>query len=479
MARIPDSEIERIKREVDLVALIQSKGITFHKHGSKDLAAKCPFHQEKTGSLIVTPSKNIWNCMGCDKGGSVFDFVMAYEGVSFRHAYEVLAQGDVKTLMRASQPVKHSSTPKLENPVTFDVDDYTVMKQVNDYYHQRLKQTPLALEYLRKRGITEEAIETFQIGYSDRTLGLRLPSAETKAGGEMRARLKKLGLFRAETGHEHMNGCVTFPIISAAGITEMYGRKVYNNLRPGTSYHLYLEGPHVGIFNAAALTASREIILCESIIDALTFWCAGFRHVTSIYGAKGFTEELWQAFLTHKTERVYLAYDRDRSGDEAAERDAARFLSKGIECYRVRFPHGMDANDYARKVTPPDKSLRLLLQSSEWLGKGKPPEKPMVEPPAEKQPWGKSAGGRGRLPGEGVGPAVERRGARRGRGRRTSAVCQQRLVANRPGLDAGTLLARPVQGSGGAAKPVAANGRGTRSSPDRKSLARVFFFSSC
>ena len=96
--------------------MIQSKGITFHKHGSKDLAAKCPFHQEKTGSLIVTPSKNIWNCMGCDKGGSVFDFVMAYEGVSFRHAYEVLAQGDVKTLMRASQPVKHSSTPKLGKP---------------------------------------------------------------------------------------------------------------------------------------------------------------------------------------------------------------------------------------------------------------------------------------------------------------------------------------------------------------------------
>jgi DNA primase len=386
MPRIPDTEIERIKREVDLVALIQSKGIECRKHGSKDLAAKCPFHEDDTASLIVTPHKNIWHCMGCGKAGSVFDFVMAYEGMSFRHAYEVLAQGDVKSLMRAGPPVKRAFTPKLESPVTFDADDYTVTGQVIDYYHQRLKQVPLALDYLKKRGLTEEAIDAFRIGYADRTLGLRLPSAETKAGGEIRERLKKIGLLRAESGHEHFNGCVTFPIISAAGITEVYGRKVYNNLRPGTHYHLYLPGPHVGIFNAAALTASREIIVCESIIDALTFWCAGFRHVTCIYGTEGFTDELEQALLAHKTERVYLAYDRDKAGDRAADRDAARFLAKGIECYRIRFPQGMDANDYARKVGPPDKSLRLLIQSAEWLGKGKAPEKPSVPPPVEPTP---------------------------------------------------------------------------------------------
>ena len=386
MARIPDTEIERIKRDVDLVALVQSKGIECRKHGSKDLAARCPFHAEETASFIITPAKNIWHCMGCGKGGSVFDFIMNYEGMSFRHAYEVLAQGDVKTLMRASQPVKHSSTPKLESPITFDADDYTVTAQVIDYYHQRLKQTPLALEYLQKRGITEEAVNTFQIGYADRTLGLRLPAAATRAGGEIRERLKKIGLLRAETGHEHFNGCCVFPIRGQAGITEVYGRKVYNNLRPGTHYHLYLPGPHTGIWNVAALTASREIILCESIIDALTFWCAGFRHVTCIYGTEAFTDELWEAFLTHKTERVYLAYDRDKAGDRATDRDAARFLSKGIECFRVKFPQGMDANDYARKVTPPDRSLRLLIQSAEWLGKGQAPKKTSVEQSLEVAP---------------------------------------------------------------------------------------------
>ena len=353
MARIPESEVARIKREVDLVALVRSKGIELKRHGSKDLAGRCPFHEEDTASLIVTPEKNLWHCMGCGKGGSVLDFVMAHDGLSFRHAFEVLASGDVKTLMRSNAPVKHASTPKLESPVAFDADDQTVLRQVIDYYHERLKQTPMALEYLQKRGISAEAIEHFQIGFADRTLGLRLPGAVTKAGGEIRERLKKVGILRAETGHEHFNGCVVFPIMGGVGdIAEVYGRKVYNNLRPGTLYHLYLPGPHVGIFNQECLTASREIILCEAVIDALTFWCAGFRNVTCIYGTEGFAEELWQALLDAKVERVYLAYDRDAAGDRAAARDAERFLAKGIECLRVKFPAGMDANEYARKVTP-------------------------------------------------------------------------------------------------------------------------------
>jgi DNA primase len=148
MARIPQSEVDRIKAEVDLVALIQSKGIELKRHGSKDLAARCPFHEEDTASLIVTPAKNLWHCMGCGKGGSVIDFVMAHEGMSFRHAYEVLVHGcgvragqaehgQIAALWRASRPVKHSFTRKLASPVGFDADDQSALRQVIDYYHER------------------------------------------------------------------------------------------------------------------------------------------------------------------------------------------------------------------------------------------------------------------------------------------------------------------------------------------------------
>jgi DNA primase len=99
----------------------------------------------------------------------------------------------------------------------------------------------------------------------------------------MRSRLQRLGILR-ESGHEHFNGSVVFPIFDLEGnVLGMYGRKITPNLREGTPLHLYLPGPHRGVWNEHALQASKEIILCESIIDALTFWCAGFRNVTASY----------------------------------------------------------------------------------------------------------------------------------------------------------------------------------------------------
>ena len=127
-------------------------------------------------------------------------------------------------------------------------------------------------------------IDHFKLGFANRTLGLRLPDKNRKAGAEIRTRLEKLGVIR-ESGHEHFNGSLVIPVIDAHGqVTEVYGRKITDNLRPGTPLHLYLPGPHRGVWNIAALAASKEIILCESLVDALTFWCAGYRHVTTSYG---------------------------------------------------------------------------------------------------------------------------------------------------------------------------------------------------
>lgn len=103
----------------------------------------------------------------------------------------------------------------------------------------------------------------------------------------------------------------------------------------------------------------------------------GFQNVTCLFGTEGFTDELWRAMLDHKVQRVKLAYDADDAGERAAQRDAERFRAQGVEVYRVRFPHGMDANDYARKVKPADRSLALLLNAAVWLGAGtRPPVKP-------------------------------------------------------------------------------------------------------
>ena len=380
MARIPEAEIERLKNEVSVERLVEAAGIALAKSG-KDRLGRCPFHEDDTASLVVTPSKNLWHCFGCGLGGGPIDWVMKRQGVSFRHAVELLkADPSLAAQEAAAGPVKHSTVRKLAAPVAINADDAALLAQVIDYYHATLKQSPEALAYLESRGLTgaaaREAIDTFKLGYANRSLGLRLPEKNRQAGAELRGRLQKLGIYR-ESGHEHFNGSLVVPIFNEAGqVVEVYGRKIRADLRPGTPKHLYLPGPHAGVWNGQALQASKEIILCEALIDALTFWCAGYRNVTSAYGVEGFTDEILAAFKTHGTQRVLIAFDRDEAGERGAAKVAERLLAVGIDCFRLQFPKGMDANSYALNVQPAAKSLGLAIRKAVWLGKGAAPARP-------------------------------------------------------------------------------------------------------
>lgn len=369
MPRIPEEEIERIKRQTDLVALVRSRGVELHKHGSKDFAGKCPFHQDDAPSFIVSPDKGLYHCMGCGAAGNAIQFVGKFDGVSFRHAFELLNAGSVafSPPSPSGDRLKQATVPRLELPFDPAATDEALLGQVLDFYHERLLKTPAALDYLKSRGLyQEEALRAFRLGFADRTLGLRIPEANRKAGSEIRNRLQALGLVR-ESGHEHFNGCITMPVMTPAGIAgEVYGRRV-TKPNPGAPKHLYLQGPHEGIWNEAAL-AGPELILCEAPFDALTFWVNGFKNVTFIYGTEGFTDELFDAILARKIRRIRIAYDADEAGNRAAARDAERLTAHGIEVFRVKFPWGMDANEYAQKVTPAGKALQTLLNAAEWQG---------------------------------------------------------------------------------------------------------------
>ncbi len=388
MARIPEAEIERLKAEVSVERLAEARGIKLERRGP-DLVGLCPFHEDHEPSLIITPGKNLWHCLGaCRTGGSVIDWVMKCNGVSFRHAVELL-RANHSSLAAAGPVVRRGTTAavKLDAPFRIDADDQSALNQVVDYYHQTLKQSPEALKYLQSRGLEHpEMIDHFRLGFSNRTLGYRLPERNRKEGAEIRGRLQRLGILR-ESGHEHFTGSIVIPVIDLEGnVTEIYGRKITEGLRQGTPLHTYLSGPHKGVWNEEALTVSKEIILCESLIDALTFWCADYRNVTASYGVNGFTEDHRQAFRNHGTKKVLIAYDRDEAGERAAADLGGELISMGIDCYRVQFPKGMDANEYGCKVKPAAKSLGVLLNKVEWLGKGKRPSiivnEPVEIPPA-------------------------------------------------------------------------------------------------
>jgi DNA primase catalytic core len=383
MARIPEGEIARLKREVSIERLVEARGVKLKRHGA-DLIGLCPFHEDHSPSLVISPQKNLWNCLGaCGKGGSVIDWVMRAEGISFRHAVELLKQEHFPLAARpAGPPPKKSTTVKLPPLAERTIDDKRLLESVVEHYHETLKQTPEAQQYLVKRGLTSaEMVEQFRLGFANRTLGYHLPASNRNAGAEQRERLKQIGILRQESGHEHFNGSVVIPVFNLEGeVVQMYGRKITPGLRPGTPLHMYLPGPHRGVWNEEALVASKEIILCEALIDALTFWCAGFRHVTASYGVNGFTDDHRAALKRHGTQRIYIAYDRDDAGERAAEKLAEELLALGIECFRVQFPKGMDANDYAPKVTPAAKSLGVLLNNAIWFGKGQRPTVEVLEP---------------------------------------------------------------------------------------------------
>ena len=364
MPMIPESEIERIKREADLAAVIRTRGVELKPQGG-DLVGLCPFHDDHAPSLRVTPGKGLWRCMSCGATGNVIQFVQRFDGVSFRHAYELLKNGAAFTGAPTSAPLKKTTVPRLPAPVTTDADDQAALRQVLDYYHERLPENPLALAYLQKRGISAEAMAVFGLGFVDRTLGLRLPNNQRKEGAAIRERLTRLGLLRA-TGHEHLRGRIVFPVIAEDGrIGTVYGRALDDGGKHDR--HLFLPGPQRGIFNASELRSS-EVILTEGIIDALTFWCAGFQNVTTGYSAKALPEELLDALIKAKTPRVLIAFDRDDAGEKGAQEVAAQLTAHGIECHRVLFPHGLDANRYALTVTPATKSLGVLLRSALPIG---------------------------------------------------------------------------------------------------------------
>jgi DNA primase catalytic core len=409
MPYVPPEVKERLKREVSIQRLAEARGIKLTRSG-KELIGLCPFHDDRNPSLNIDPVKNVWSCKGaCGEGGDVFLWVMRAEGVSFHHALELLKRDYAPS---AGPVVKIATVPKLPPLIDATADDKKLLGTVVDYYSRTLKDSPEAQRYLVKRGLeSSEIIDRFKLGYANRSLCLHLPASNRAAGEAQRTRLKELGILRNQKpGHEHFNGSLVIPVFDLAGeVVEMYGRKITPNLRAGTPDHTYLPGPHRGVWNEEAFLASKEIILCEALIDALTFWVAGYRNVTASYGVNGFTADHRAAFERHGIERVYIAYDRDDAGDKAAAKLAEQLMEMGIECFRVQFPKGQDANEYARVTQPAAKALGVLLTGAAWMGKGPRPAGRAPVPVVVAEPAAAAAPTVEPLPAEAKSTAKEKK----------------------------------------------------------------------
>ncbi len=362
MPRIPDDELARLKA-IPLLDLCRDYGIELRSQG-KDHAGRCPFHADDSPSFIVSPGKNLWNCLGaCGCGGDTIQLVMRKEGVSFRHACEKLrarlgAAPNVPTITtRLGTSHEALATPEEA------ANDAALLGRVADYYHRTFLNEPAAMKYLQARACFHpEAVKLFRLGYANRTLGYRVPPIETAAGRDLKARLQRLGVLRRTTGHEHLNGCVVFPLEDTRGnVVQLYGRRIAEAANPR---HLYLTGPQRGVWNAAALVPGGDWFVGEALIDALTLWTHGWRSVTASYGVNGWTAEHAALVAERKPGRVVVCYDADTPGHAQAEALTKELAALGVAVWRAALPEGKDINEVASEASDPAAALRLVIDGA-------------------------------------------------------------------------------------------------------------------
>lgn len=175
MSRIAPELLERVKREVSVADLCAEYGIELRARG-KDLAACCPFHAEKEPSFIVSPNKNLWNCLGGCGGGDNLQLVMRCEKVSFRRAAEKLAARLGLAPQAAEITTRQGTAHEILAAPGDGLSDAQLMGIVTDFYHATFCNQPAAMSYLQKRKCFHpEAVKKFRIGFANRTLGYRVP----------------------------------------------------------------------------------------------------------------------------------------------------------------------------------------------------------------------------------------------------------------------------------------------------------------
>lgn len=318
-----------VRARNELVAFITAAGIKLTRRGASYLGL-CPFHADKSPSLSVSPKKQYWCCLGaCSStgkktGGDVIEFARRLWRVDFREAVARLGGPTIDT--PPAQPRRTKSVaPRID-----------LLAQVARVYHQTLASSREAKEYLASRGITNrDVITALEIGYADGSLLERAPE-----GSETRAHLEALGVITTNgSGHELMSGCIVVPLRDASGnVVGLYGRATE---RDG---HYFLPGPRRGLVNANAAATSEEVVITESVIDALSFIEAGVMNVVPIYGVNGWTSEHDALLETNRIRSVVLALDSDAAGQNAAAALAHKLEAAGISVRNVVLP-AKDANE--------------------------------------------------------------------------------------------------------------------------------------
>jgi len=347
------NQSEEIKSKLDIVDVL-SEYIPMKPAGS-NFRANCPFHQEKSPSFMVSPDKQIWHCFGCGKGGDIFSFIMEIEGLSFGEALRYLAPKAGVVLQKENVEF-NSQKGRLSD----------VMSAAADFYHREMLKNNQIKDYLKSRGLKEETVRTWKIGYSPNSWDDLLLFLRGKKYSNEEIFLAGLSS-KKESYNSYYNRFrdrIMFPINDAAGNVIAFTGRV----NPATAsvetekMGKYINSPQTNIYDKSRVLfaldrAKMEIknrdlaIVVEGQMDAIACHQFGYKNVIASSGTALTGEQL--KLIKRYTNNVALAFDADIAGQMAADRGIKEAMAADLNIKIITIPGGKDP-DECLKNNPAD-----------------------------------------------------------------------------------------------------------------------------
>nr|WP_245406251.1 MULTISPECIES: DNA primase [unclassified Peribacillus] len=349
--RIEDEKINQIREAVDIVDLI-GEYVQLKKQG-RNYFGLCPFHGENSPSFSVSTEKQIFHCFGCGAGGNIFTFLMDIEGYSFVESAKVLAEkGNVPLDVEINKDSKRSNMPAGSQQM---VEAHDLLRK---FYHHLLvntKEGQDALEYLLKRGFTEETIEKFQIGYSLDSwdfvskflLKRGFPAEYMEQAGLIIYREKDESYF------DRFRNRVMFPIMDHQGNTIAFSGRAMGDDEPK-----YLNSPETPIFNKSKtlynfhharphIRKKEQAVIFEGFADCISAVGAGVENAVATMGT-ALTDQHIQ-LLKRNTDQILICYDSDSAGLNAANRAVNMLQDHEFSVKVALMPDNLDPDDYIKE----------------------------------------------------------------------------------------------------------------------------------
>ena len=351
MRKIPEDLIDEITSANDIVDIV-SQHIKLTRRG-RNYFGLCPFHGEDTPSFSVSPEKQIFHCFGCGKGGNVISFIMELESLPFVEAVQHLAEQRGIPI-----PEQYVNQQQQDEIATTEGDVLKAYEWSAKLFHHVLNHTTDgfdALNYLKNRGFTKEAIEHFQVGYSPNKHDFL--STFLKGKGFELEKLAKNGLLNTLDGNsfsDRMFSRVVFPIKNHQGkIVGFGGRSINPDLEPkylnSPDSTIFQKGKLLFNFNAARkhFQKSRKVIVFEGYVDVIKAYQAGIKNTVATLGTS--LSEYHVSLLKRYVDEVIICYDGDQAGLQASHKAANLVQHAGINVRIANLPNEMDPDDYIEK----------------------------------------------------------------------------------------------------------------------------------